>query len=164
MAFVLSQNRVGTARELEASFARYRAYLEQHRAAFPPSAFELASSDWYFSLSDPRAPHDGWLEDLEVSERGDAAQAERCVSIRLRLRNAQHNRYLDFVYPRVFEYHLDLDRGRAGHRDWRYDEFRLSDEGTVIHEIEWSGAGDVGRWLIVGSDVHLTHRPMHETV
>ncbi len=160
MTFVLSRNRVGTVREFEESFARYRAYLEQHKARFPTSAFKLASSDWYFSLSDPRAPHDSWLEDLEVSERVEGLDSERSVSIRLRLRNAQQNRYLDFLYPRVFAYQLELTRGRSGHRDWRYDEFRLSDEGHVIHEIEWSGAGDVGRWVIVASDVHLTHRPM----
>jgi hypothetical protein len=159
MAFVLSRNR-RSAHETQASFARYRAYLEEHRARFPGSAFALASSDWYFSLSDAHAPHDSWLEDLEVSERAEGVQSERFVTVRLRLRNAQHNTYLDFLYPRVFAYQLEFTRSRSGHRDWRYDEFRLSEEGTVVHEIEWAGARDVARWVIVASDVHLTHRPI----
>jgi hypothetical protein len=156
---VLSPNRVG-ARELEESFERYREYLEEHKARFPPSAYELASSEWYFSLADPRSPHDSSLEDLEVSERGKGPSDARTINIRVRLRNARQDRYLDFHYPRVFAYRLQLADGILGHRDWRYDEYRLSDEGHVIHEVEWYGPGEVGRWVIVASDVHLTHRPI----
>ncbi|MBK9071716.1 MAG: hypothetical protein IPL79_12050 [Myxococcales bacterium] len=37
--------------------------------------------------------------------------------------------------------------------DWRYDEFRVDAHGRVEHEIEWSGANETARWLIVASDV-----------
>ena len=44
--------------------------------------------------------------------------------------------------------------------DWRYDEFRLSPAGHVLHEIEWAGAPSVeARWLIEASDVQLTTYP-----
>jgi hypothetical protein len=160
MAFVLSENRSGTARELQESFERYRLYLVENKAIFPPSAFQLASSDWYFSLSDQRSPHDGWLEDFEVFERDQGAQTDRAVGINVRVRSVRQDRYLDFYYPRVYSYRIELIDGRFGHRDWRYDEFRLSDAGHVVHEIEWAGPVEVARWIIVASDVHLSHRPI----
>ena len=40
-----------------------------------------------------------------------------------------------------------------GHQDWRYDEFRVTDQGHVLHEIEWNGFLETGRWLIEASDV-----------
>ena len=46
---------------------------------------------------------------------------------------------------------------RAG--DWLYDEFRLNDRGHVLHEIEWSGPGTSGQWMIEASDVEFAWRP-----
>jgi len=51
----------------------------------------------------------------------------------------------------------------AGHDDWRYDEFRLADEGHLIHEIEWWGRGEVARWVIEASDVQFSWYPSVET-
>lgn len=44
---------------------------------------------------------------------------------------------------------------REGHGDWRYDEFRVTDAGHLVHEIEWWAAGEAGRWLIEAGDVRL---------
>lgn len=124
---------------------------------FPQSAYELAISDWYFSLTDHRSPHDSWLDRLEILEANTReADGRGTAVIRVRLLNAWYDRYLEFFYPQVYNYRLDLSDGSWCRRDWRYDEFRLSDDRCVIHEIEWAGPKDVGRWLITASDMHLT--------
>jgi hypothetical protein len=48
------------------------------------------------------------------------------------------------------------------HRDWRYDEFRLSAAGHVLHEIEWAGPSSTSRWLIEASDVEYRWEPLAE--
>ena len=46
-----------------------------------------------------------------------------------------------------------------GHGDWRYDEFRVTDEGLLEHEIEWNGPSRGDSWLIVANDVHFKWIP-----
>jgi hypothetical protein len=53
-----------------------------------------------------------------------------------------------------------VNDGQGGHRDWRYDELRLSKDGRILHEIEWHGANEVGSWLIEASDVELRWIPL----
>jgi len=81
------------------------------------------------------------------------------LSLRLRLLGAYHDGYIELLYPRVFGYRLNVEHGEMGHRDWRYDELRVSDQGRVIHEIEWWGSKVKGRWLIEASDVQLQWVP-----
>jgi len=56
-------------------------------------------------------------------------------------------RYIEFSYP---EFMITISRGAhvgQGHRRWRYDEFRLSDSGRVVQELNgliWQG----NRWLM----------------
>lgn len=66
MAFILDAERDAGA------FARYAAYLEAQCAQFPPLAYELATSDWYFDARDNRCPHDGWLESAQLVETAGA--------------------------------------------------------------------------------------------
>lgn len=96
-----------------------------------------------------RCPHDGWLENLIISETIDTGK-KRATAIRTRLLAAYHDGYIEFFYPRVFAYTLESPSCVRGLGDWLYDEFRLSPGGNVIHEIEWAGApGDNGsRWVI----------------
>jgi hypothetical protein len=46
------------------------------------------------------------------------------------------------------------------HGDWRYDEFRLSKRGHLIHEIEWAGApGRADKafsWTIEAADIDFS--------
>ena len=52
-----------------------------------------------------------------------------------------------------------MSRDESGiHGGWRYDEFTLSDEGLVIHTIEW---GDGPVWTIKATD--LLHEYMPKT-
>jgi hypothetical protein len=48
--------------------------------------------------------------------------------------------------------HGPLDTS-LGHGYWRYDEFRVSPGGKLVHEIEWSHPDGDGVWLIEEGDV-----------
>lgn len=156
MSFILSAQRDDVVR----AFERYRSYLQSVRPSLPKSVFALASSDWYFSPHEHHCPHDGWLESITVSELSSGERHEiRSTSIRIRLLGAYHDGFIEFFYPQVFSYRLDAADSARGHRDWRYDEFRVSERGHIIHEIEWCGASDTARWLIEASDVQFHWHP-----
>jgi hypothetical protein len=154
MVFILSAERRGTPGEVSESFSRYREYLRSSEDRFPVGAFQLATASWYFDFSDHRSPHDGRLRELRVSEEtADETTGRQTVGLVIRLTKPYDGTELEFAYPGVVRYTLHLGNGGWGHRDWRYDEFRLSEDGHVVHEIEWSGPSETGRWEIVASDV-----------
>lgn len=128
------------------AFDRYAAYLAAHRDRFPPLAWELATSTWYFDARDHKSPHDSWLEWAKLVEG----------SLTVRLKGAYHDGFIELHYPGVVRYLLDGADVAQGHRDWRYDEFRVDAHGRLEHEIEWSGPTATGRWLIVATDVRYT--------
>jgi len=78
----------------------------------------------------------------------------------LRLLGAYHDGYIEIRYPRIFRYALNIEHGAYGQRDWHCNEFRLSESGNLIHEIDWCGAGDIGTWLIEASDIEFTWFPI----
>lgn len=159
MAFILDSD--GRDADVVAAFDRYRAYLVSLRDSFPSSAYALATSDWYFNFQDHRCPHDAWLELLSLTEAVSSTPREsRGLSMRLRLLGAYHDGYIEILYPRVFAYRFDVIDSTRGHRDWRYDEFRLSKDGRVLHEIEWDGPNKTGSWLIEASDVAFQWVPL----
>lgn len=133
----------------------------------PAGAYALATSEWYFDSTDHRAPHDAWLDAVRIEEASlDAAQTadqHRGVSITVRLLGAYHDAYLEFCYRDVSRYRLDFATPHhpthPGHRDWRYDEFRLAPNGRVEHEIEWWGPRPTGTWLIEAADVEFRYIP-----
>lgn len=141
--------------ELQRRFAGYAAYLETIRARLPPSAYAFAAADWHYNPSDPRCPHDAWLEELCITEpaTGDRRQ-HRTVDIRLRLLGAYHDGEIALHYRDVRGYTLRLPPrsadGPHGHGDWRDDEIRLSESGIVVHEIVFVGEGHL---LIECADV-----------
>jgi hypothetical protein len=157
MVYLLSAD--GRNDDVAGAYRRYRAYLDSTKAVFPASAHALATSDWYFDFADHRCPHDAWLETLEVNEPSSGDRREnRALAIKVRLLGAYHDGHIELRYPRVFNYALSTTHGDCGHRDWLYDELRISDRRTLIHEIEWSGAGG-GRWLIEASDLAFEWLP-----
>jgi hypothetical protein len=158
MTFLLSED--GRDDDVLRAFRRYREYVESAKDFFPPSAYALATSDWYFNPEDHRSPHDAWLESLHLTELSSGRRhASRALSLRLRLLGAYHDGYIELLYPRVFAYRLNVEDGEMAHRDWRYDELRVSDRGRLLHEIEWCGPTATGRWLIEASDVQLQWVP-----
>jgi hypothetical protein len=148
----------------DSAFGRYQEYLASVREHMPPSAYALATSSWYFDNRDHRAPHDAWLETASVVERFDPDEPKRrTVAVELRLLGAYHDGYIELSYRDVSRYRIDLSPrekdSRRGHRDWRYDEFRLASHGRVEHEIEWWGIRQTGNWLIEAADVEYRWQP-----
>jgi hypothetical protein len=78
------------------------------------------------------------------------------VAIQLRILDAYHRGHLEMSYPQVFRYQLANGGAAVGHGDWLYEEFRVSDNSHLLHEIEWWRAGQLERWLIEASDVTYT--------
>jgi len=141
-------------------FQRYREYLQSTKESFPPSAFALASSDWYHDYTDHRCPHVSWLESMTFHENSSGERQEkRSLSLKVRLLGAHHDGHIELIYPTVHSYRFDMWHTDRGHRDWRYDELRLSDRGSLLHEIEWCALNDTGRWLIEASDLEFRWLP-----
>jgi hypothetical protein len=162
MAYILTAEMFADEEE-GAAFDRYQRYVRGARDRFPPGAYALATADWYFNFSDHRCPHDAWLEELIVSE-GGARKGERGVEIRIRLWSAYEDGHLELRYRDVVRYRCELwpkkpSEGRA-HADWRYDEFRLSEAGLLLHEIEWWSGQPTGTWLIEAADVEHAWIPL----
>ena len=162
MAFILSDSERD-----EIAFARYMKYLARNKAIFPPRAFELATSDWFYNFRDHRCPHDAWLETFQLSETSERKAQLRSCSISPRLLGAYHDGHIEISYPEVFSYSFQsFMAGKVtSHGDWRYDEFRLSEHGHLLHEIEWAGApGAQGKsfsWLIEADDIDFRWIPMN---
>ena len=148
--------------ELVQAFDAYRRYLAANQARFPVGAYALASSNWYFDANDHRSPHDGWLESITLEEDGTGARREiRACSIRVVLLGAYHDCRIELTYPKVCSYRLGSRDSGTGAGDWRYDEFRLNDDGRVIHEIEWASGPERGAsWLIEAADVQFKVLPL----
>jgi hypothetical protein len=159
--YVLSKQRgVGAV----GAFRQYRIYLSENASRFPPSAYELATSDWYFDFSDHRCPHDAWLESATLHEPSTGSRHElRSLTLKLRLLGAYHDGFIELEYPEVQAYELVMPYTAQGQGDWRYDEFRVADSGRVIHEIEWATFGQSGRWLIEAADVIYKWTDLHHS-
>jgi hypothetical protein len=153
MTYILTAQRRGN---IAQSFEAYGEYLRLNAQRFPPGAYSLATSAWYFDFNHPHCPHDSWLESIYFSENSnDSRNGIRCVSLTVRLLAAYHDGYIEMHCPKVFSYRFEIVNATKGHQDWRYDEFRISDRDTLIHEIEWYGSKDNGTWYIETSDVEF---------
>jgi len=151
VAFILSDERDA---DPVGAFDRYRAYMDREEARFPARALSLIKSDWYFNPEDHRCPHDAWLEVATMREPASGARHEiRHLTFSIELLGAYHDLRLRLSYPRVFGYQFLGDAVAQGHSDWRYDEFRVSNNGHLLHEIEWWGHEATSRWLIEADDV-----------
>jgi hypothetical protein len=124
-------------------------------------AFALASFEWCFDFTDRRCPHDSWLEAIRVEEPAVGQRRElRSLTITIRLLGAYHDGYIELVYPDVYSYDLAGMHVGRGHGDLQYDEFRVREQGRVIHEIEWASIHQTSRWVIEASDVIYRWIPM----
>jgi len=159
MAYYLSKERN---QDVVGSYRRYQQYLREHQAKFPPGAFALGTAEWWQSPHDHRCPHDAWLETITISEpaKGERS-AERITGILVRLLGAHHDGHIELLYPRAFSYHLQSPSCTRGVGDWLCDEFTLSPNGHIIHEIEWAGFpdGEGSRWMIEASDIEFQWIP-----
>ena len=159
MAFYLAKERHA---DVTGSYRRYQDYLREHQQRFPAGAFALGTAAWWQDGSDHRSPHDAWLESVTFSEPSTGERSEqRVTAIRVRLLGAYHDGFIELFYPRVFSYSFQSPVCARGLGDWRYDEFRLSPAGHVIHEIEWAGfpRDEGSRWIIEASDIEYQWIP-----
>ena len=141
---------------------RYTVYLESVADRLPSSALALARSDWWFNSTDHRCPHDARLQALTVTE-APSPDGCRAVSIQVRLQGAYSDGHLKLTYHGVtsheFSWTPQTSEQPFGHRDWRYDEFRLASPGLFEHEIEWWGQQATGRWLIRAAQIEAQWTP-----
>jgi hypothetical protein len=158
VTYVLAEQRE---RDVVAAFAVYRQYLEANKSRFPISAFALASPSGTLISRTGQCPHDSWLEAVRVEEPSAGQRRElRSLTMTIRLLGAYHDGYIELVYPDVFSHDLAGMHVSRGHGDLRYDEFRVSEQGRVIHEIEWASTNQTSRWMIEASDVIYRWIPM----
>lgn len=148
MSFILSAQRdAGDFAALRENWEKYMRSLEDARSLIPPNTYGIAISEWWYQHDRPEAPHDSWLQKLELSEAKDEDGA-RYVTIRIELASAYHGTIV-LVYSKVHAYSLVM--GERSHGDWRYDEF--SNDGTAgrfTHTIEWA---DGPVWTITAGDL-----------
>ncbi len=152
MAYYLSKERET---DVMGAYKRYQDYLHLNRNLLPPAAFELGTAEWYPNPNDHRCPHDGQLPSVAIMEPETCTRSERSqTSIRIHLSGTTS---IEFFYPKVFSYSLISRSCTRGLGDWRYDEFRVSPSGHLLHEIEWAGFPHEkgSRWIIEASDVEF---------
>lgn len=146
-----------TPEQVARALSEYAQYLLSIRNNLPLSAYEFASAPWHYDRTDPRCPHDSWLESMTISEPASGDRRDiRHVEIAMRLFGAFHDGYLELSYPSVRSYSLSGAfniSDNAGHGDWLIDEIRLSDRNLVHHEILFN---DGNRWLIESKDIKIS--------
>lgn len=142
------------------AFQKYFNYLEDNKSKFSPNLYALITSDWYFNFNEHKCPHDSWLEKLSIHETSSGERSEiRNTQISIKLLGAYHNGYIHFRYINVSSYKFDCFDVKNGHHDWRYDEIRASEDGQIIHEIEWSDIKNSARWIIFAEDIEYEWEP-----
>lgn len=160
MAYILTKDRPNNFyEEWQAGWSAYCAYLESVKGQLPQSAYEFATASWHYNFEDHRSPHDGWLETFVIREPAFGERKEnRSLEIVTRLLASYHDGQIELKYSDVQSYSLASGvTNDSGHGDWLYDEIRLSEQGRVLHEIEWSRGG---LWLIECGDVAYRWMPL----
>ena len=114
-----------------AEIDRYHACISE---SLPSGAKQLALAAWHYDASDPRCPHDAWLESVELRNRDRQSEIR---DVRLRLLGAYHDRKLCFDYWNVRDFSVEgqfIDStGRD--RDWLFDEVHLLESRRIEHII-----------------------------
>ena len=140
-------------------FDDYAEYLASVAGRFPVGALEFAQADWHYDTTDPRCPHDSWLETLEIKEKSiEPSGSQRIVAITATFLGAYHDGTFTLSYSNVSHYCFDKPSNVShkflnllkGHSDWLIDEMRLTDDGLVLHEIQF---GSEAKWSICCEDV-----------
>lgn len=128
--------------EIADRLSRYQAYLESIRTQLPAATYEFATMPWHYSPTDSRSLHDAWVDQVIIRTIPPLSPHAKhhTLEIWLRLLGPQHDGYVELHYTNVHDYALP---GHYG--EWLYDEVRLSEEGSVIHEISF---GRNMRWRI----------------
>jgi len=155
MTFVLSND--GRDEDVVTAFKKYRSYIESNKNDLPSLVYDLVMSDWFYNFHDHKCPHDAWLENILILEPSEGARNEiRKTDIIVKLLSAYHDGFIEIKYKNVSSFNIDASNVKNGHGNWRYDEFRLSETGFLLHEIEWSGHDDPSSWVIEAENIEYT--------
>lgn len=152
----------------KAKWNEYREYLKSLKGKIPNSAYKFATAEWHYKTDDARCPHDAWLEDFKMDEvaNKDGKFELKSTDVYLKLLGAYHNGHLELRYKNLQEYVFKTYKDFFSpeklngflHHDWLRDEIRLSENGFVIHEIEWFNA----HWIIECEDIEHKWIPFAE--
>ncbi|MEQ1761983.1 MAG: hypothetical protein ABL984_02440 [Pyrinomonadaceae bacterium] len=143
--------------DIKGTFESYKRHMEILRDRMPAKAFEFASASWHYD-DGTIGLHDSWIESVVLREIAEGEHREiRSLEIDVELLGAYHDRVINLHYTGVREYDLSKQSETHGHGDWLTDEFDLTDEGLVIHEVHFANGGS---WRIVCKDVEFSERQL----
>ena len=130
-----------TSTDVSKQWEMYYSYLDVFLHRIPSSISSLIVSNDYYNPKSVFSPHDSWLESLIVEVKSSGNRSEfRTTDIKVKLLGAYHDRYLYFIYKNVFSYSQTVSQVNPG--DWLYDEYQLSTNDKIIHEIAFDN-GDL---------------------
>lgn len=138
----------------------YQSYLASIKDKISLSPHGFIFEDWYRNCDSHRCPHDSWLDRIVVSEDDNNE-----VNIELKLLGAYHDGYIFFRYSGVKYYKLDRHSTsviKSSHGDLRYEEFRLDDEGYLVHEFDWYTLDENAIFLIACESVSYSWEPIED--
>lgn len=148
--------------EIKACWNSYSEYLDRIDHLLPPKTRQFARAEWRLDWSDPRAPHDAWLEEFKIGETSETpGSSKRDIFIEARFLGAHHDGVFTLSYQDVRKYSLEkepLFEGKLGngHGDWLLDEVRYDNDDLVVHEIVFSNNA---RWTISCKDIEYNWIP-----
>jgi len=149
--------------EIRQCLDEYLEYLGRMKGEFPSHALEFAAAAWHWDGSDPRCPHDAWLESFEMKEESiEPAGSKRNLLVKAKFLGAYHDGTFTITYHGVQKYILNKEplefpvNMGSGHGDWQLDEVYLDDDNVVVHDIEFSNNG---RWTIYCGDIEYEWFP-----
>jgi len=144
-------------RVLQDRFKAYEKYLRSVEGRMADGAFAFAIAPWHYDASDPRCPHDAWVEAVTIAEPATGDRHDhRHTDIFVRLLGAYHDGRIELTYRDVRSYSL-AGQTENGHGDWLRDEVRLSEKGLVLHEVSFASGS---RWLIECADIQFEWIPL----
>lgn len=143
---------------VDVRYEEYRKYLDSISDKLLSSAREFALADWRLDFMDHKCPYKSWVKQLKLfKEPTDEQKQEQILQIETRLLSAYRDGYLDLKYKKVNRYSLVKSSSWYRHWYWIYDEIRLSENGLVLHEIEFSNQTN---WLIECEDIEFIWTPL----
>jgi hypothetical protein len=153
------------AEDLRARLAAYTEYLERNKSLFPGSAYAFASAEWHYNPGDHRCPHDAWVEEVTIHEKGSGRRQEaRELALSVRLLGAYHDGIILLKYLGVSAYSLTrtlsatgTGSSHSGHGDWLTDEVTIGTSGNLLHDVVFSRGG---RWRIECADIEYEWSPV----
>ncbi|WP_020394444.1 hypothetical protein [Thiolinea disciformis] len=138
-----------------AAFKKYYQYIESIKDFIPLNLYDLINSGWYYDFNDHRSPHDAWLDSLFFQESRKFNDIKE-INLFITLAGAFNDSKLKFSYKNIISLDIKTYNLKDGHGDWRYDEFRLSSSGYLIHEIEWYNYSLTTNWIIEAESIEYT--------